>query len=72
MLKRFMHKRERHLAMLDDNRKVQPFDWGMEFITDHPNGGDPRRLFSEYSRASVEHSDEFFFLPEISDFKVTR
>ena len=34
MLKRYMHNRERHLAMLDDNRMVQPFDWGTEFITD--------------------------------------
>lgn len=69
MLKSFMHKRERHLALLDDNRKVQPFDWGTEFITDRPNGDDPRKLFSEYSKHSVEHSDEFFFLPDISDFK---
>ncbi len=64
-----MHKRERHFAMLDDNRTVQRFDWGTEFITDHANGDDPRKLFSEYSKDSVEHSDEFFFLPEISDFK---
>ena len=68
MLKRYMHNRERYFAMLDDNRKVQPFAWGTEFITDHPNGDDPRRLFSEYSKYSVEHSDEFFHSPEISDF----
>ena len=69
MLKRYIHNRERHFATLDDNRTVQPFDWGTEFITDHPNGDDPRKLFSEYAKTSVEHSDEFFFLPEISDFR---
>src|SRR5471032_2995871 len=69
MLKRYMHARERHFAMLDNNRVVQPFDWGTEYISDHANGGDPRKLFSEYSRNMVANSEEFFFSPEISDFK---
>ena len=69
MLKRYMHSRERHFAMLDDNRVVHPFDWGTEYITDHANGGDPRKLFSEYSKNTVANSDEFFCSPEISDFK---
>ena len=68
MLKRYMHKRERYFAMLNDNRVVRPFEWGTEFITDHPNGDDPRKLFSEYSKRMVANSDEFFFAPEISDF----
>jgi hypothetical protein len=68
MLKRYMHKRERYFAMLNDNRIVRPFEWGTEFITDHPNGDDPRKLFSEYSKNTVAKSDEFFFSPEITDF----
>ncbi|MBC7899318.1 MAG: hypothetical protein H7070_04630, partial [Saprospiraceae bacterium] len=68
MIKRYMHKRERYFAMLNDNRIVRPFDWGTEFITDHPNGDDPRKLFAEYSREMVANSAEFFFSPEISDF----
>ena len=63
-----MHKRERYFAMLNDNRIVRPFEWGTEFITDHPNGDDPRKLFSEYSKRMVANSDEFFFAPEIKDF----
>jgi pimeloyl-ACP methyl ester carboxylesterase len=68
MLKRYMHKRERYFAMLNDNRIVRPFEWGTEFITDHPNGADPRKLFSEYSKNTVANSDEFFFSPKITDF----
>ncbi len=68
MLKRYMHNRERYHAMLDDNRVVHPFDWGTEYITDHPNGDDPRRLFSEYSRNTLEHSEDFFISPEIADY----
>jgi hypothetical protein len=69
MLKKYMHSRERHFAMLNDNRVVRPFEWGTEYITDNPDGRDPRELFSEYAHHTVEHSDEFFFSPEIEDFK---
>ncbi len=68
MLKKYMHSRERHFALLNDNRVVRPFEWGTEYITGEPNGRDPRELFSEYAHHTVEHSDEFFFTPEIADF----
>ena len=70
MFKRYMHKRERYFAMLNDNRIVHPFGWGAEFITDNPNGSDPRELFSAYSKKMVENSDEFYHLPEIKDYKL--
>lgn len=68
MLKRYMHKRERYFAMLNDNRIVRPFEWGTEFITENPNGDDPTKLFAEYSKKTVANSDEFFFSPEIADY----
>ncbi len=68
MLKRYMHNKEREFAMRDDNRVVREFEWGAEYITDHANGDDPRKLFSEYSKSTVENSEEFFCSPEISDF----
>ncbi|MEP7213882.1 MAG: hypothetical protein ABI791_12435 [Acidobacteriota bacterium] len=70
MLKRYMHKRERYFAMLNDNRVIRPFEWGTEFITDHPNGDDPRKLFSDYSKKTVTHSDQFFFDPKTPDFEL--
>lgn len=69
MLKRYMHNLERKHAMRDDNRIVHPFGWGTEFITANANGDDPRKAFSEYSNRSVENSDEFYFLPDIADFR---
>ena len=69
MLKRYMHNREREHAMREDNRIVRPFEWGAEYITDHANGDDPRKLFSEYSRNTLANSEDFFCSPEISDFK---
>jgi len=70
MLKRYMHSRERHFAMIDDDRVVHPFDWGTEYIMDHANGDDPRKLFGEYSKNTVANSEEFFFSPEITDFSL--
>ncbi|MBK9215026.1 MAG: abhydrolase domain-containing 18 [Chloracidobacterium sp.] len=69
MLQRYMHNLERDHAMRDDNRVVHPFGWGTEFIGEHASGDEPKEVFSEYSRQSVVNSDEFFFLPEISNFK---
>ena len=69
MLKRYMHNREREHAMRDDNRIVRPFEWGTEYITEHANGDDPRKLFREYSRNTLANSEDFFCSPDISDFK---
>lgn len=70
MLKRYMHKREREHAMRDDNRVIREFEWGTEFVSDHPNGDDPREIFSKFSRHAIENSDEFFLSPAISDFSL--
>ena len=72
MLKRYMHKRERHFAMLNDNRTVQPFDLGPEFVVDHVNGDDPRTILAEHSRWAVENSDVHFAAPENVRFSVDK
>jgi pimeloyl-ACP methyl ester carboxylesterase len=68
MLKRYMHNRERYFAYLNDNRIVHPFGWGMEFVTENPNGSDPREFFRRYSKETVPKSDEFFFSPDVTDY----
>ncbi len=68
MLKRYMHNQERHFAMLNDNRVVQPFEWGFEYIGGNPDNEEPHHLFSRYAAETVKNSDEFFFSPEIEDF----
>lgn len=71
MFKRLMHKRERYYAMLNDNRVVRPFGWGMEFVNENANGENPREFFREYSNKVVANSDKFFFSPEISDYELS-
>ncbi len=73
MLKRFMHNRERHYAMLNDNRVVREFGWGTEFVKENPNGAngnDPRRIFRDYTKKVLANSDEFFFAPDIKDYEL--
>jgi hypothetical protein len=70
MLKRYMHNRERYYAMLNDNRVVRPFEWGTELVKADANGDDPRRVFREYTKQVLANSDEFFFSPEIKDYKL--
>ncbi len=70
MLKRLMHKRERHFAFLNDNRIVHPFGWGVEFIKENANGDDPRKFFREYTKKMLANSDEFFFAPKITDYRL--
>ncbi|HVF29594.1 MAG TPA: hypothetical protein VNA22_01440 [Pyrinomonadaceae bacterium] len=72
MLKRYMHKRERHLAMLNDNRLVRPFEWGLEFIGQDPQAENPNELFAEFSRKTIERSDEYFAIPAEIPFRIER
>src|SRR5688572_6062279 len=70
MLKRYMHKRERYFAMLNDNRSAQAFEWGAEFVVDNPNGTDPRKLLSDFSKNVVAKSDEYYDLPSGIEFSL--
>ena len=65
-----MHKRERQLAMLNDDRQVRPFEWGTEFIGGDPDAADPHQVFADFSKHTVENSDEYFSIPDSFDFRV--
>ncbi len=70
MLKRWMHKRERYFAMLNDNRIVRPFEWGTEFIVENPNGTNPLNVFQKHAKEAIENSNEYFELPQITDYEL--
>lgn len=72
-----MHSRERHFAMLNDNRTVQPFEWGAEFIGSHTpisasayqaNGDDPRAFLAGFSKDTIANSDSYFAAPAATTF----
>ena len=67
-----MHNRERYYAMLNDNRVVQPFEFGAEFVSEHVNGDDPRKLLSDHSDFAISNSDEYFAAPEGVEFTLEK
>jgi pimeloyl-ACP methyl ester carboxylesterase len=67
-----MHKRERYFAMLNDNRVVLPFEFGAEFVTEHVNGDDQRKILADHSRDVVANSDEYFAAPDGIEFTLNK
>src|SRR5215510_57553 len=67
---KWMRAREIAHTKREDNRIVRPFDWGAEFISDHVNGDEPRRIFREHTRRAMANSEKFFSLPEINDWQL--
>jgi dienelactone hydrolase len=65
-----MHARERAHHERDDNRLVRPFDWGLPFLMDEVNGDDPRAVLRQYSERAMANSEDFYALPEITDFQL--
>jgi dienelactone hydrolase len=65
-----MHRRERWYHQLDNNRLVRPFDWGLSYVFDHVNGDDPRDLLRLHSDRVMKASEDFYALPQITDYKL--
>jgi len=65
-----MRAREIAHTKRDDNRIVRPFAWGLEFISDHVNGEDPRSVLARHSAEAMEDSERFYELPEVLDYKL--
>ena len=66
----YMYRRERWYHRRDNNRLVRPLDWGLSYLLDHVNGDDPRELFRQHTRRVMQSSDEFYALPEITDYRL--
>ncbi len=58
MLKNYMHRRERYLAMLNDDRTVRPFAWGGEYVGFNTNGGEPPKAPKTTEAAKIAETAE--------------
>src|SRR6266566_7883890 len=66
-----MRAREIAHTKKDNNRVMRPFAWGLEFISNHVNGCDPRSVFRQHTRQAMERSDRFYAQPEIDGWQLT-
>jgi hypothetical protein len=74
----WMENWENRLCSVSTNRKVRPFEWGLEWTRSWPaalktpqNGHSPFEYLSLLSRETVESSDAFFAYAPPTDFALT-
>lgn len=68
MLGNIIRAQERRHASRDTNRVVRPFEWGAEYVSENPNGRDPRTTIFDAAREAVAHSEEFYALAPVRDY----
>ncbi|MFQ5741518.1 MAG: RcgR family putative quorum lactone hydrolase [Acidobacteriota bacterium] len=67
--RRWIHKKERLLTLRDTNRRVLPFEWGLEWLGLAANGGaDPLGRLQQYADKALQESDTYFTPPPLSDY----
>lgn len=74
----WMENWENRLCSVSTNRKVRPFEWGLEWTRAWPaalktpqNGHTPHEYLSLLNRETLESSDEFFAYAPPTDFALT-
>src|SRR5438105_5343600 len=63
-IRRYEHRR----WTTDDNRRVRPFEWGLEHISKTLNGAEPREFLNEWVSYTLQHSDEWFQTDPAPDY----
>jgi len=67
VVRHFVHAWERRLASVDTNRRVRPFEWGLDWLgLEH--SADPRHDVMAWGRQTVSASDMFFDAPPTTDY----
>ena len=65
-IRRYEHRR----WTTDDNRRVQPFHWGLEHIEGDPADSDPAAYVHQYARNAIETSKEWFATTPAENYRL--
>ena len=71
MIAPVFHAWERRLAIIDQNRHIRPFEWGLDWLELDPNTADPNAAVETYVRDVMRDTDAFFQPPAYRDFTLT-
>jgi hypothetical protein len=63
-IRRYEHSR----WTTDNNRRVRPFEWGLEHIGGDPAEADPREFLNEWVSGTLPHSEDWFQTSPASDY----
>jgi len=67
-IRRYEHRR----WTTDDNRRVQPFHWGLEHIGGSSDDPNPGAFVREYARKAIESSREWYAAFPAADYRLDR
>ena len=56
---KWITSRERSLTLRDTNRRIMPFDWGLEWLGEEPTGSAPLSALMEYADKAMQNGDFF-------------
>ena len=65
-IRRYEHRR----WTTDDNRRVRPFEWGLEHIGGRADERDPAGFLLEYSQRAIENSREWYEVSPAVDYRL--
>jgi hypothetical protein len=69
VIARGFHAWERRLASVDTNRRVRPFEWGLEWVgLDDAPAADAHDRLLEWARATLLRTDDWFSAPPTTDY----
>ncbi|HEY2931709.1 MAG TPA: hypothetical protein VGK99_08160 [Acidobacteriota bacterium] len=69
MLRKYIERKERHFSYRDTNRRVLPFEMGLEWLP--PNGHlEGRERLRRFVEGALQDSDKFFSLTSQPDYQV--
>ena len=70
MLDRLFYRWEERLSRKDTNRKVLPFEWGLEYVCGEKAAGDPKLYLMEYARRALADSDSYHSYRPVQDWQL--
>jgi hypothetical protein len=69
-LERKIRRYEHHRWTTDDNRRVQPFSWGLEHIGGSPHDPDPGAFVRQYAQNAIENSNDWYATTPATDYRL--
>jgi hypothetical protein len=61
---------EQSLSRRDTNRKIYPFEWGLEFVADSPPTENPKLYLMDYARQAAANSDSYYSYSQAQDWQL--
>lgn len=70
MLPRLFYRWEDKLSKRDTNRKVRPFEWGIDFVPDGIPIRNPKEYLLEFARRTLAQSDDYHSYDPVPEWKL--